>query len=86
MIPRTGLTKGRTIDWGAAAWAGLATYVTVYDLIAMKKQKSTLSAAFYSFSSSKIGRPTLVLFWFYLTAHLFRWIPKKYDLFRRYFG
>ncbi len=85
MIPRTGLTRGRTIDWGAAAWAGLATYVTVYDLIAMRKQKSTLSAAFYSFSSSKIGRPTLVLFWFYLTAHLFRWIPKKYDLFRRYF-
>ena len=72
MVPRTGLTKGRTIDWGAAAWAGLATYVTVYDLIAMRKQKSTLSAAFYSFSSSKIGRPTLVLFWFYLTAHLFR--------------
>jgi hypothetical protein len=26
------------------------------------------------------------LFWFYLTSHLFRWIPKKYDLFRRYFG
>lgn len=73
-------------DGGSTAWAGLVLYVIFYDTIAIKHNKSTLSAAFYKFSASKVGRPALTLFWFYLTSHLFRWIPKKYDLFRRFFG
>jgi len=85
MLSRTGLTRGRTIDWGAAAWAGLAAYVMAYDVLAIKKHKTTLSIAFYSYSTTKSGRPLLILFWFYLTAHLFRWIPRKYDMFRRGF-
>ena len=82
MLPRTGLPKGYRLGWGTGAWAGLAAYVSVYDLFALRKQVPTLSTAFYSFSSSKIGRPILVFFWFYLTAHLFRWIPRKYDVLR----
>lgn len=85
MLPRTGLTKGKNLDWGTAAWAGLVAYVVVYDIIAMRTKKVTLSTAFYSLSVSRAGRPLLILFWSYLSAHLFRLLPKKYDLFRRYF-
>lgn len=74
------------VDIGAIAWGGIVVYVILYDLFALRTKKSTLSSAFYSFSSSKVGRPSLILFWFYLTSHLFRWIPKKYDIFRRFFG
>jgi hypothetical protein len=87
MIPRTGHSKGAQRDFGGWAWLLLAAYITAYDIAAMRSGKhSTMSAAFYKFSSSKIGRPSLILFWFYLTSHLFRWMPKKYDLFRRWFG
>lgn len=88
MITRTGRINGRgSTDFGGVAWLVLAVYVAAYDMIALRSNKhSTLSATFYRFSSGKMGRPTLILFWFYLTSHLFRWIPKKYDIFRRFFG
>lgn len=75
----------KTPKTGEIAWIGLIAYIAAYDIIAMKTKNPTLSAAFYKFSQSKIGQPTLITFWFYLTAHLFRWIPKRYDLFRQTF-
>lgn len=89
MLPQTGRAGGRTkqTDLGGWAWLIIVAYVAAYDGVALKSGKhSTLSAAFYTFSRSKVGRPSLIMFWFYLTAHLFRWIPKRYDLFRRWFG
>lgn len=87
MIPRTEQATGAGRDFGGWAWLLLAIYITIYDALAMRSGKhSTMSAAFYTFSSSKLGRPSLIIFWFYLTSHLFRWIPKRYDLFRRWFG
>jgi hypothetical protein len=87
MIPRTEQATGTERDFGGWAWLLLAIYITIYDALAMRSGKhSTMSAAFYTFSSSKLGRPSLIIFWFYLTSHLFRWIPKRYDLFRRWFG
>ena len=77
--------KKHCLDYGGMAWMIMAAYIIAYDVFAMRTSRSTLSATFYKFSSSKLGRPSLILFWFYLTSHLFRWIPKKYDLFRRYF-
>ena len=41
--------------------------------------------AAYDIIAMKTKNPTLITFWFYLTAHLFRWIPKRYDLFRKTF-
>ena len=84
MLARTGLSRGNRL--GAAAWLGLLAYVTAYDVFALRKKYPTLSAAFYTFSASRFRGIGLFLFWFYLTAHLFRWIPQKYDLFRRYVG
>lgn len=64
------------------AWVGLASYVVAYDLLAIKGEAPTLSSAFYRASSGPVGRWTLLGFWLYLTSHLFRWTPVRYDLFR----
>jgi len=67
---------------GEVAWAGLASYIIAYDLVAMSINVPTLSATFYRASTAKAGRWLLLLFWLYLTGHLFRWTPAKYDAFR----
>lgn len=67
---------------GEMAWGLLACYVIAYDLIALKRKYSTLSFAFYRASRHKRGRFLLVAFWFYLSLHLFRALPKKWDIFR----
>lgn len=67
---------------GPMAWVGLACYVIVYDVLAMRFGSQTLSSAFYQASSRWRGKVALFLFWGYLTSHLFRWTPAKYDLFR----
>lgn len=82
MLALTGLSRGNRL--GAAAWLGLVTYVAAYDVFALRKKYPTLSAAFYTFSASRFRGIGLFLFWVYLSGHLFRWIPTKYDLLRRY--
>ena len=67
---------------GVIAWAGLALYVVVYDVIAMLLGLSTLSSTFHRGSQHKAGRWALLAFWLYLTGHLFRWTPARYDLLR----
>lgn len=67
---------------GVLAWAGIALYVVIYDVLAMTTGLSTLSSSFHRGSQHKTGRWALLAFWLYLTGHLFRWIPAKLDLFR----
>ena len=73
---------GRRHYFGTIAWAGLATYVVIYDIVAVLVGAPTLSATFHKFSVRRWGRVALIAFWSYLTAHLFRWLPPRYDLFR----
>ena len=72
------------IDEGQCAWIVLALYIITYDIIAITKGKRTLSTAFYTATNRMSRKIVLATFWAYLTAHLFRWLPKEYDLFRRF--
>ena len=72
------------IDEGHYAWLVLALYIITYDIIAITKGKRTLSTAFYTATNRMARKIFLATFWAYLTAHLFRWLPKEYDLFRRF--
>ena len=72
------------IDEGQYAWIVLALYIITYDIIAITKGKRTLSTAFYTATNRMSRKIILATFWAYLTAHLFRWLPKEYDLFRRF--
>lgn len=67
---------------GGIAWAAIAVYVIIYDIAAGLLKIPTLSATFHRASTQSRGRFILIAFWFYLTGHLFRWIPPKLDLFR----
>jgi hypothetical protein len=81
------MTQGRSpasVDVGLVAWGGLAVYIAAYDLVALRFGRPTMSASFHRISGRRVGRPVLVLFWAYLTGHLFRWLPRRWDLFRRF--
>ena len=67
---------------GIIAWGGLASYVVAYDLAAIATHSPTLSSAFHQASTGRFGRWLLLAFWLYLTSHLFRWVPARYDAFR----
>jgi len=67
---------------GGYAWVGLAAYIVIYDIIAGYTRMPTLSRAFHSASTRKFRGYALLAFWVYLTGHLFRWTPERYDLFR----
>lgn len=67
---------------GHVAWLGLIAYVTAYDIIALRKNVTTLSTAFYRLSRRRYSSPVVIMLWVVLTAHLFRLVPKKYDPFR----
>lgn len=71
---------------GEAAWVGLALYVIGYDVYAIKSGRSTLSAAFFSGFSHKVGRFGVIVAWVMLTGHLFRVIPKRFDPLRSMWG
>lgn len=71
---------------GLWAWGGIVAYVVIYDVFALRTRRSTLSAAFHHVSTVRRVNVGLVLFWFYLTGHLFRWVPRRFDMFRRVFG
>lgn len=73
---------GSTSHFGSIAWAGLFAYVVAYDVIAMAVGIPTLSSTFHRFSKERRTRFLVFGFWAYLTGHLFRWIPPRYDLFR----
>lgn len=68
---------------GSFGWAGLVGYVVLFDVLAVVLGGQTLSSAFYQASTKVRRRVFLFGVWGYLTAHLFRWLPKRWDLFRR---
>ena len=68
--------------FGHIAWIGLIVYVTIYDLIAMRRGMTTLSAEFHSLSRTKYWKYLLLAVWGVTTGHLFRVLPKKLDPFR----
>lgn len=88
MLSQTGLTDSQEHhDFGGIAWVLLACLIVAYDLGALHSQHhSTLSAAFYRASRKSRWKLLVTCFWLYLTAHLFRWVPYKFDILRRLFG
>jgi hypothetical protein len=70
------------IHTGHLAWVTVTTHIAVYDYIAVKTNKPTLSETFHAISRTK-GGPLLVGFWVYLSLHLVRFLPEAADVFRR---
>lgn len=68
---------------GSLGWVGLVGYVVLFDVLAVVLGGQTLSSAFYQASTTVRRRVWLFGVWAYLTAHLFRWLPKRVDVFRR---
>jgi hypothetical protein len=64
---------------GDVAWVGLAAYIAAYDIWAVYTGRPTLSAAFYRAAQHPKGRLITMACWSYLTAHLFRIIPRFLD-------
>lgn len=67
---------------GAAAWIGLALYVATYDIAAYLRGWDTLSQA-YARALEDRRRWPVVIIWVYLTAHLWKVIPRQYDPLRK---
>lgn len=67
-------------SWG---WLGLVGYVVLFDVLAVVLGGQTLSSAFYQASTRVRRRLFLFGVWGYLTAHLFRWLPVRWDVLRR---
>lgn len=70
---------------GTRGWIGLATYVILFDWWAIRKRKETLSCAFARSTAHPIRRPFVTIIWVYLSLHLFDRLPKKLDLWKRFF-
>lgn len=69
---------------GDRAWVGLAVYVVVYDLYAVFSNNRTLSSAFWAAIDHPVRRWPTIMAWLYITGHLFRLIPAKYDPLRMF--
>jgi hypothetical protein len=63
---------------GHVGWLGLAGYVALWDL---SHSTETLSSAFAP--SNTHGRKIYVGAWLYLTLHLLRLLPERYDILRQ---
>lgn len=64
---------------GTRAWVGLALYVSAYDIWAATTRHETLSMAFYKAIQHPVKRFPTIVVWATLTAHLFKFIPDRYD-------
>lgn len=60
----------RKITYGEKAWAGLASYVVLADVLAWRKDKDTMSVAFGNWVQTPHGRAACAAVWGLLTAHL----------------
>ena len=69
---------------GDKAWLGLAGYVLAYDLFAALTGRETLSSAYWRAVQNPWRRWPTIVFWGYLTVHLFHGLPDRYDPFRRF--
>lgn len=59
--------------WG---WLGLTLYIILWDYFSA----DTLSSAFYRAVTHPIQRWFVIFIWSIVTLHLFKLIPKRYDL------
>lgn len=67
---------------GDRAWVGLAVYVAVYDWLAWRRGWDTLSES-YARSLTDRRKPVTLAVWAYLSAHLTRALPERFDPLRR---
>ena len=67
---------------GDKAWLLLACYVVTWDMVALQRDKETLSSSFARALDSPVRRWPTIAAWAYLTSYLFRLIPRKYDFLR----
>lgn len=67
---------------GHWAWGSLSLHIIVYDLVAVRTGRPTLSETFHAISRTKFG-PVVVSFWVYLSLHLVRFLPEAADVFRK---
>lgn len=75
--------ESRPARSGSFGWLGLVGYVVLFDVLALGLGGQTLSSAFYQASTRIRRRVWLFCVWGYLTAHLFRWLPARWDVLRR---
>ncbi len=61
---------------GNVGWLVMLIYIVAWDMLAPE----TLSDAFYKAFSSPLHKWWVILVWVVITLHLFKLIPKKYDL------
>lgn len=61
---------------GAVGWVVMAIYILIWDIMS----KETLSSAFYRALESPLHRWWVIFIWVVITLHLFKLVPKKYDL------
>ena len=71
---------------GDKAWVGLAVYVLAYDASTTKTGADTMSASFLRALDDPKRKHLTTLFWAYLVAHLFGFVPRHLDPLRRWFG
>ena len=64
---------------GDRAWVGLACYIVAYDILAVATGRETLSQSYARALDHPLRRWPTTLVWVYLTAHLFRLIPRRLD-------
>ena len=72
-----------TISHGDIAWIGLAAYIAAYDGYAVLTKNDTMSMSFYRALKSPKRRWPTVLVWSYITIHLFKFLPDRFDPLRR---
>lgn len=68
---------------GGKAWIGLTAYVITYDAYAVLHKQDTMSTAFFNAVRHPRKRWPVIAVWAYLTAHLFKLLPERYDPLRR---
>jgi hypothetical protein len=68
---------------GSKLWLGLAGYIVAVDGHAAIRGKETLSTAFFRAIRHPLHRPWVVGAWVYITLHLFKLIPDRFDPLRR---
>lgn len=67
---------------GSLGWVTLVAHIWCWD----KYGRETLSAAFRKTRNHTLVYPMVIVTWATVTAHLFAFIPERYDPFQRLFS
>ncbi len=73
------MARVRRLESGTPGWAGLVGFIASYDAYALKTNRETLSGAFHRSIKHPWKRWPVVLLWATVTAHLFHFIPRRWD-------